>query len=74
MHDLLSELVVGLFELVGLSVDGKSERTQALAMFAFCGLFSGVAGGFCSELAATVWFVIGGIFVVSFVVAFWFAD
>ena len=70
MHDLFSELFVELLRLVGLSVDGESERTQALAMLAFCGLFSGVAGCFWSGLAATVWFIVGGIFVVSFVVAY----
>ena len=50
MHDLFSELLVGLMRLVGLSVDGESERTQALAMFACCGLLSGVAGCFCARV------------------------
>ncbi len=71
MSDLLSELFCELLRLVGLTVEGKSERTQALALFALCGVFSGVAGCFTSGLAATVWFVVAALMIVSFLVAYW---
>jgi hypothetical protein len=73
MHDL-SDLFCGLLRLVGMTVDGESERNQALAVFAFCGVLSGVAGCFTSGLAATVWLVFTGVFVVLFVVAHCFAE
>ena len=73
MHDL-SDLFCGLLRLVGMTVDGKSERNQALAVFAFCGVFSGVAGCLTSGLAATVWLVFAGVFIVLLVVAYWFAE
>ncbi len=73
MHDL-SDLFCELLRLVGITVDEESERTQALAMFAFCGVFSGVAGCFTSGLTATVWLVCTGVFVVLLFVAYWFAE
>ncbi len=66
MNDLLAELFVELLRLVGISVDGEDERTQALAMLTFCGLFGVIVGCFSSGLTATVWFSVAGVCAVTF--------
>ena len=72
MPDLLSDLFCGLLHLLGISVEGDSEREQSLALFALCGLFGVIAGCLSSGLTSTVWFVVGGIGVVAFMlVAYW---
>ena len=72
MSDLLSDLFCGLLRLVGISVEEDSERTQALAVFALCGLFGVIVGCLTSGLTSTVWFVVGGVGVVAFLlVTFW---
>ncbi len=66
MNDLLSELFVELLRLVEISVGGENQRTQALALFAFCGLFGVIVGSLSSGLTATVWFVVAGVCAVVF--------
>ncbi len=46
MNDLLSELIGELLRLIGISVNGEYERTQALAMHRCCGLFGVRVGCF----------------------------
>ena len=72
MQELISDLFIGLMHWLGISVEESSERTQALALFAFCGLF-GVVAGFCSSgLAGSLWFVVGGFGGLAvLVVTFW---
>ncbi len=75
MNDLFEYLFEGLFRVVGISIAGEeNERTQALVLFALCGVFGVVAGCFTSGLASTVWFVVGSVFIVLFLVAYWFVE
>ncbi len=68
MSDWLGEILEALLRLVGVSVEGSSERTQALALFAVCTLFGLVAGCFSSGLSSTLWWSVSGICGVAFLV------
>ena len=57
----ISDVFCSLLELVGLSVDGSSERTQAQVIFAFCAVFGLVAGFWMVDLASTLWFMVAGL-------------
>ena len=72
MQELIAEVFLGLMHWLGISIEESSERTQVLALFAFCGLFGLVAGLCSSGLAASLWFVVGGCGGLAFLlVTFW---
>ncbi len=67
-----SDLFGELLRLLGISVEGESERYQALALLALFGVFGVIAGCLTSGLTSTVWFVVGGVGVVGLLlVAIW---